>query len=124
MCVVAAFAVLASLLSLQLAGPRPLLGRLDAPRVVATIGYAGPGYSGALSFSIRARGGTIRPQRGTHCDRSGSGWICEALPLHSGATEWLSFLVTGLRPGTPLVVTAQTASTGGHAQAVLRRPVR
>ena len=101
-----------------------MLGRLDAPRVVASVGYEGPGYSGALSFSIRARGGTIRPQRGTHCDRAEMGWVCSALPLRHGATEWLSFLVTGLRPGTPLVVTAQTASPRAFAQAVLRRPVR
>ena len=121
---VTAFALLASLLSLHLSGPRPVLGRLDAPRVIAAVGYAGPGYSGALSFSIRARGGTIRPQRGTHCDRSGTGWVCSALPLHQGATEWLSFLVTGLRPGTALVVTAQTASPRAFARAVLTCPVR
>lgn len=120
----AALAVLASLLSLQLGGPRAVLGPLDAPRVVATIGYSGPGYSGSLHFVIRARGGTIRPQRGTHCDAQPVGWQCLAGPLHHGATEPLSFLVTSLRVGTPLVVTARVSSMQASAQAVLRRPVR
>ena len=121
---VIAFAVLASLLTLHLGGPRPVLGPLDAPRVLATVGYGGPAYSESLRFSIRARGGTIRPQRGTHCDRQLVGWTCLALPLHEGATEPLSFLVTGLRAGTPLVVTARVSSPHAFAEAVLRRPVR
>lgn len=118
---VTAFAVLASLLALHLSGPRPVLGPRDAPRVIATIGYSGPGYSRSMTLTIRARGGTIRPQRGTRCDaRAGGGWSCSANPLHHGATEPLSFLVTGLRVGTTLVVDAAV----GSVRASLRRPVR
>lgn len=116
--------MLASLLSLHLAGPRAVLGPRDAPRVIATIGYAGSGYSGTMSLTIRARGGTIRPQHGTRCDaRADGGWSCYANPLHQGATEPESFLVTDLRIGVPLVVTAEVTSSQGTARATLRRPV-
>ena len=119
-----ALAVLTSLLSLHLSGPRPVLGPLDAPRVVATIGYSGAGYSGSMRFTIGAQGGTIRPQRGdVHCDRDGTGWSCLALPLRQGDTEPLAFLVTGLHTGTPLVVTARVSTPQAAAQAVLRRTV-
>lgn len=120
-----AFAVLASLLSLHLSGPRPVLGPRDAPRVLATVGYSGPDYSGVMTLTITARGGTIRPQRGTRCDRQGANaWSCDALPLHQGSTEPLSFLVTGLRAGTPLVVSARVSSPRASARATLTRPVR
>lgn len=125
MTVFAVFAVLASLLSLHLSGPRPVLGPRDAPRVIASIGYSGADYSGSLRLTIRARGGTIRPQRGTHCDKSaGGGWTCTANPLQQGATEPLSFLVTALQVGRPLVVEADVRSTRAFAQASLVRPVR
>jgi hypothetical protein len=122
---VTAFAVLASLLALHLVGPRPVLGPRDAPRVIAMIGYSGQGYSGTLTLTISARGGTIRPQRGTHCDpRPRGAWSCYANPLHQGSTEPLSFLVTGLRAGTPLVVDASVRSPQASARATLVRPVR
>jgi hypothetical protein len=119
--------IAASLLSVHLTGPRhAVLVPRDAPRVVVIIDYRGPGYAQNLAVTVTATGGRIAPQRGTTDCRPAdhAGLTCPLNPLRHGTSVWLSFLVTGLRAGTPLRVDAEVrSSNAGRANGMLIRPV-
>jgi hypothetical protein len=123
---VIALALAASLISVQLVGPRPVLTPRDAPQVVVIVDYRGPGYARNVVVTVTASGGRISRQRGTTCRRSAAGaLVCPVRPIAHASTKWLFFLVTRLRSGRPLRVTARARSaSAGEAQATLTRPVR
>lgn len=116
----------ASLISVQLTGPRAVLTPRDAPRVAVIVDYRGPRSAQNVVVTVTASGGRISPQRGTTCQRSADGaLVCPVVPIAHAATEWLFFLVTRLRRGRPLRVDARvTSSNAGRAHATLTRPVR